>query len=151
MKYSKEDKALVQSLVIIRNKGCCEYTHWRAVQEFRRIKFKLAERIGSGPVIYFGHELLDVDPTYPDYNLSKYMKSSFADTVNGVICRIAPLEESLKYMKEYKPLSSHYDNFTGWHDYIETVDDIYPESSRKYPEVRHDDAKTAKWCKFNNF
>lgn len=151
MKYSKEDKVLVQSLLIIRNKGCCEYTHWRAVQEFRRIKFKLAERIGSGPVIYLGHELLDVDPTYPDCNLSKYMKSSFADTVNGVICRIAPPEEALKYMKEYSPLTHHYDNFTGWHEWIETVDDMYPEPSRRYPEVRHDNAKTAKWRKFNNF
>lgn len=54
-------------------------------------------------------------------------------------------------MKEYNPLSSHYDNFIGWHDYIVTVDNIYPEPSRKYPEIRHDDAKIAKWNKFNNF
>lgn len=42
MKYSKENKDLVQSLLIIRNKGVCEYTHWRAVQEFIKIKFRLA-------------------------------------------------------------------------------------------------------------
>lgn len=149
MKYSKEDKALVQSLLVIRNKGCCEYTHWRAAQEFRRIKFKLAERIGSGPIVYLGHELLDVDPTYPDCDLSKYAKSSFADTVNGVICRIAPPEEALKYMKEYSPLSNYWDNFTGWHEWIVTVDDTYPEPSRKYPEIRHDDKVLAKWRKYN--
>lgn len=151
MEYSKEDKILVQSLLIIRNKGCCEYTHWRAVQEFRRIKFKLAERIGSGPVIYLGHKLLNIDPTYPDCNLSRDMKSSLANTINGIICRIAPPKEALKYMKGYNPLTSRYDNFTGWHDYIEIIDDIYPELSRRYPEIRHDNIKTAKWRKFNNF
>jgi hypothetical protein len=151
MKYTNKDKELVRSLLIIRNKGCCEYTHWRAAQEFRRIKFKLAERIGSGTVIYLGHELLDVDPTYPDCNLSKHMKSSFANTVNGVICRIASPEEALKYMKEYRPLTSHYDNFTGWHEWIETIEDTYPESGRRYSEIRHDDTKIAKWRKFNNF
>lgn len=151
MKYTNEDRGLVCSLLVIRNKGSCEYTHWRAAQEFRRIKFKLAERIGSGPVVYLGRELLHVDPLYPDRCRHKDSVSGFGEVVNAVICRIAPPKEALKYMKEYDPLSHYYDNFTGWHDYVETVEDVYPEPSRSYPEVRHDDVKTAKWRKYNGY
>lgn len=62
MKYTQEDKALVYSLLIIRNKASCVYTHWRAVQEYCRVKYALAKRIGDGPVVYLGHELLEIDP-----------------------------------------------------------------------------------------
>ena len=150
MKYTKEDKALIHSLLIIRNKGICEYTHWRAVQEFNRIKFKLAERIGSGPVVYLGHELLHVDPCYPDCNLSRDSKIGFSVVVNAIICRIAPPSEALKYMKEFDPLSNYWDNFAGWQwSNWTTVDRCYQYSP--WDEVRHDDAKAAKWRKYNNY
>ena len=150
MKYNNEDKALVQSLLVIRNKGNCEYTHWRAIQEYNKIKFKLAERIGNGPVIYLGVSLLHIDPLYPDCSLDKYTKSSFSGTVNGIICRIAPPSEALKYMKEFDPLSKHWDNFAGWtNSSWTTVERCYEYSP--WSEIRHDEKVLAKWRKFNNF
>lgn len=145
----KEDKDLIHSLLIIRDKGSCEYTHWRAVQEFRRIKFKLAERIGSGPVVYLGHELLHVDPLYPDRCRHKDSVSGFGEVVNAIICRIAPPKEALKYMKEYDPLSHYYDNFKGWgNDSWISVDKCY-EYPRK--EIRHNTKVLEKWRKYNGY
>lgn len=147
MKYTQEDKALVYSLLIIRNKASCVYTHWRAVQEYCRVKYALAKRIGDGPVVYLGHELLEIDPLYPDRCRHKDNVSGFGETVNAIICRIAPPKEALKYMKEYDPLSHYYDNFKGWGDssWI-SVDKCY---EHPWEEVRHDTEVLEKWRKYN--
>ena len=126
IRLTKNDKALIHSLLIIRNKASCEYTHWRAVQEYYRTKHALAERVGDGPVIYLGHELLEIDPLYPDGSRDKYSVSGFGETVNAIICRLALPSEALKYMKEYAPLSHYYDNFKGWsNDSWTSVDRCY--------------------------
>ena len=149
MSLTKEDKALIHSLLIIRNKASCEYTHWRAVQEYYRTKYALAERIGDGPVIYLGHELLEIDPLYPDESRDKYSVSGFGETVNAIICRIAPPKEALKYMKEYDPLSHYYDNFKGWgNDSWTSVDKCY---EHPWEEVRHNAKVLEKWRKYNEF
>lgn len=59
-----------------------------------KTKYVLAERIGDGPIIYLGHELLEIDPLYPDRYRHKYTVSSFGETVNAIICRIASLKRS---------------------------------------------------------
>lgn len=147
MRLTKEDKALIHSLLIIRNKASCEYTHWRAVQEYYRTKYALAKRIGEGPIIYLGHELLDIDPLYLDGGRDKYSVSGFGETVNSIICHIAPQKEALKYMKEYRPLSHYYDNFKGWGNSSWTsVDACY---EHPWEEVRHDTEVLEKWRKYN--
>ena len=149
MKYTNKDKELICSLLIIRNKASCEYTHWRAVQEYYRIKYTLAKCIGDGPVIYLGHELLGIDPLYPDGNRDKDRVSSFCELVDSIICRIAPPKEALKYMKEYDPLSHYYDNFKGWGNSSWTsVDKCY---EHPWEEVRHDTKILEKWRKYNGF
>lgn len=149
MKYTQEDRALIHSLLIIRNKASCEYTHWRAVQEYYRIKYALVERIGDGPIVYLGHELLNIDPLYPDGSRDKDSVSSFGKVINSIICRIAPPKEALKHMKEYHPLSHYYDNFKGWGNSSWTsVDACY---EHPWEEVRHDTEVLEKWRKYNGF
>lgn len=151
MKYTNKDKELVRSLLVIRNKGICHTTHWRAVQEFNRVKFDLEKRVGTGPIIYLALELLDIDPDYPDgYSYWSPNKTGFASFVDRIICTIAPEKEALKYTKEYRPLSSYYDSFRGWDNCSwMTVDRCYKYAP--WDEVRHDDVKTAKWRKYNNY
>lgn len=149
MKYTNKDMELVRSLLVIRNKASCEYTHWRAVQEYYRTKYALAERIGDGPVIYLGHELLDIDPLYPDKSRDKDRVSGFGEVVNAIICRIAPPKEALKYMNEYDPLSHYYDSFRGWGNSSWTsVDKCY---EHPWEEVRHDTKAIEKWRKYNGY
>lgn len=149
MKYTQEDRALIHSLLIIRNKASCKYTHWRAVQEYYRTKYALAKRIGDGPTIYLGYKLLDIDPLYPDGGRDKRSVSNFGETVNSIICRIVPPKEALKYMKEYCPLSYYYDNFKGWGNTSWTSVDRCYESP--WEEVRHDIEVLEKWRKYNGF
>ena len=151
MKYTSKDRELVRSLLVIRNKGICHATHWRAVQEFNKIKFDLEKRVGTGPVIYLALDLLEIDPLYPDGD-SYYFprKTSFAEFVDQIICTIAPEKVALNYTREYEPLSSWYDNFRGWtNGSWTTVDRCYKYAP--WNEVRHDDKVLEKWRKFNNF
>lgn len=148
---NKKDKELVNSLLTIRNKGICHTTHWRAIQEFNKVKFDLEERIGTGPVIALAHDLLYIDPDYPDGSSRwGYHKTSFANYVDEIICAIVPEREALKYMRETKNLGTFYDDYCGWNgSNWTTVDRCYKYSP--WDDVRHDDAKIAKWRKYNNY
>lgn len=149
--YTKKDKTLVRSLLLIRDKGNCAYTHWRAVQEFNKIKYDLANKIGSGYVIALAYDLLDIDPDYPDSAIGNiYAKDSFSTFINAIICKIAPQKEALKYMRECHILSHFYEDFDGYEwSAWRTVDRCYKYSP--WPKIRHDDKKTAKWREFNNY
>lgn len=148
-KYTKEDKELVKSLVYMRNKVMCKRTFWLAAQEFIKIKYELERRFGAPKVYDLWEELLEVDPEYPDCNLSYWSKVSTCKTIEEFICAIAPEKEYLKYVREPQKF---YDikEFPEWaDDYYTKVENMY----RRKPsyKTRHDDAKTAKWRKYNNY
>ena len=69
-------KDLIQSLDFILNKGFCIITIHRAWREFHKIKLYLTEE--DEILIY--KWMLELDPSYPDYNIStrNYSSKQFA-------------------------------------------------------------------------
>ena len=150
MKYYKEDKELVRQLLVMRDNANCTHTHWKAVNVYNKIKFDLAKRVGDGIVIHLGYSLEEIDPYFLDCGICDETRGSFSYAINQIICMIAPHKEVVKYMRECPDVSHCWDDFRGYsHSTWNTVERCYRYGVSKH--VRHDDKKTAKWRKYNNY
>ena len=100
----KEKNELVKSLVLIKNKGMCTRTHWRAVREFRKIKPQLIECLSPHRLYMLYRALLDNDPWYPDGYLDEWNegKTELGVEVDCIIVLLIGKEKALNYMREIK-------------------------------------------------
>ena len=110
-KYGKPgERTLIQSLIFIRDKGMCAKTHYRAIQEFNCIKYKLDKIIGRAHLYCLYRALLNNDPNYPDGFGDKWNegKTYLGDKIDEIVCMLVSKKEALKYMKEFKKSNIHY-------------------------------------------
>lgn len=100
----KEKNELVKSLVLIKNKGMCTRTHWRATREFNKIKPQLVECLSPYRLYRLYHALLDNDPLYPDGYLDEWNegKTELGVQVDRIIVLLIGKEKALNYMREIK-------------------------------------------------
>ena len=100
----KEKNELVKSLVLIKNKGMCTRTHWRAVREFRKIKPQLIKCLSPYRLYRLYRALLDNDPLFPDGYLDEWNegKTELGVQVDRIIVLLIGKEKALNYMREIK-------------------------------------------------